>query len=432
MTTATNNHHPFATDLTAVSSATNPHVDFPTHATNVTVPATLAVAALMLPVPHSDLKPANPLPHTVNTPVNIANFSASLTHHPDQHLVQYLVNDLTHGFSIGFKGPHSPSQPQNLLSATAHSVDVTTALCKELSCGHTAGPFITPPWPDIHCSPLGSREKKDGSRRLIMDLSQPRNHSINDGIAKDNFPVHYSQFDDATNLVYNQGRHCLMSKIDIKHAFHLLPVNPAQWILLGIFWLGHFFVDTRLPFGLRSSPAIFNKFADAICWIIRHVYNILNIVHYSDDFFLVSSSNRQQAAQDLHIVKSAFSHLGVPIAENKLEGPSTSITYLGININSDDFTIRIPTDKYIELCTLLPMWLQRKKCTKQELLSLIGKLSFICKVVRPGRIFLRRLIDLSTSVQRLHHHISINKEAQYLNIFYDVFAQSLVNKTHDL
>ena len=43
---------------------------------------------------------------------------------------------------------------------------------------------------------------------------------------------------------------------------------------------------------------------------------------------------------------------------------------------------------------------------------LIGKLSFVSKVVRPGRIFLRRLITLSTSAKRLHHHIYLNKESQ--------------------
>ena len=32
-------------------------------------------------------------------------------------------------------------------------------------------------------------------------------------------------------------------------------------------------------------------------------------------------------------------------------------------------------------------------------------------MVKPGRLFLRRLIDLSTTVSRLHHHITINKEA---------------------
>ena len=51
-------------------------------------------------------------------------------------------------------------------------------------------------------------------------------------------------------------------------------------------------------------------------------------------------------------------------------------------------------------------------CTKRQLKSLIGKLNHICKVVRPGRSFLRRLIDLSTTVQRMHHHITLNNEAR--------------------
>ena len=45
-------------------------------------------------------------------------------------------------------------------------------------------------------------------------------------------------------------------------------------------------------------------------------------------------------------------------------------------------------------------------------MSLIGKLSFACKVARPGRIFLRRLINLSTSVKQLDHYIHIDKEAR--------------------
>ena len=53
------------------------------------------------------------------------------------------------------------------------------------------------------------------------------------------------------------------------------------------------------------------------------------------------------------------------------------------------------------------------KCTKQQQLSLIGKLSFACKVVPAGRIFLRRLIDLSCSVFRIHHHIRLTKEASF-------------------
>ena len=48
------------------------------------------------------------------------------------------------------------------------------------------------------------------------------------------------------------------------------------------------------------------------------------------------------------------------------------------------------------------------KCTKRELLSLIGKLSFSCKILPAGWIFLRRLIDLT---KQLHHHIRITTNA---------------------
>ena len=358
----------------------------------------------MQPIHHSCLQPAVKLPNSVITPVNIRNFELALCNYPDKGTAQYLIDGLTNGFSIGYNAPHSASQPKNLLSATMYPGAVTEAINKELKRKHTSGPFRQPPWPNLHCSPLGSREKKDGTRRLILDLSQPTGNSVNDGIPKDEFTVKYAHFDDATDLVHKRGPNCLLSKIDIKHAFRLLPVKPTQWILLGFIWFGLYFIDTRLPMGLRSSPAIFNCFADAVCWIIQTLFNLPHLIHYADDFLLASTSNTNKANNELQTAIAAFHHLGIPIAEDKLEGPTTKLTYLGIEINSEDMTIRVPDDKYDELNNLLPKWLYRRKCTKKELLSLIGKLSFICKVVRPGRIFLRRLIDLSTTVKHLYLH----------------------------
>jgi len=65
-----------------------------------------------------------------------------------------------------------------------------------------------------------------------------------------------------------------------------------------------------------------------------------------------------------------------------------------------------------------------KKCTKRELLSLIGKLSFACKVVPAGRIFLRWLIDVSCSVSKLHHHIRVTSEACQDLIWWSNFLPS--------
>ena len=202
-----------------------------------------------------------------------------------------------------------------------------------------------------------------------------------------------------------------MAKLDIKHAFHLCPVHPSDWPYLGYKWLDQYFVDLRLPFGSRSSPFIFNQFAEALLWILICVFGIPHIINYLDDFFLCASSF-EECENDMAKLKLAFSELGVPLAPDKVIGPATVITYLGIEINSVSETIRLPTEKFNELRILLQQWELRKKCTKRELLSLIGSLSFACKVVKPGRMFLRRLIDLSTSVTNLNHHISLSSEAR--------------------
>ena len=50
--------------------------------------------------------------------------------------------------------------------------------------------------------------------------------------------------------------------------------------------------------------------------------------------------------------------------------------------------------------------------TKRDLLSLIGKLHHATRVVRPGRAFIRSLIDASTSVEALDHHVSLSADAK--------------------
>jgi hypothetical protein len=45
-------------------------------------------------------------------------------------------------------------------------------------------------------------------------------------------------------------------------------------------------------------------------------------------------------------------------------------------------------------------------------LSLIGKLVFLTRVIRPGRIFLRRLITLSTRGKKLFHKLKLSVEAR--------------------
>ena len=136
-------------------------------------------------------------------------------------------------------------------------------------------------------------------------------------------------------------------RFDIKHAFRLCPVRPQDFLLLGMRWDNQFYFDTRLPFGSRSSPFIFNSFADALAWNLIFVCGIPHVLHYLDDFFVASPQGNHFCSSYVRTVTDTFAYLGVPIAVDKLEGPSTCLTYLGIEIDSDRMIIRLPDAKLL-------------------------------------------------------------------------------------
>ena len=96
---------------------------------------------------------------------------------------------------------------------------------------------------------------------------------------------------DAYTIINELGTGALLSKIDLKNAFRLIPVRQADWNLLGIHWKDKYYIDTCLPFGLRSAPFLFNQLADAIHWILHQQYGVHHLLHYLDDFLTAGPPN---------------------------------------------------------------------------------------------------------------------------------------------
>ena len=210
--------------------------------------------------------------------------------YPDKYLVEFILNGFHNGFNIGFRGVMNEQPLKNNKSARDIPDKVSEAIAKEVQRGHTAGPFLHPPFPHCHVSPIGAAPKPDGSCRLVLDLSQPTGDSVNDNIDKAEFPCNYTHFDAATDLVFRMGKGSYLTKIDIKHAYRLLPVRKEDWPLLVYYWEGKYYVDVKLPFGGRSSASLFNSFADLVCWVLNEKFSLL-IIHYSDDFLVFTRNN---------------------------------------------------------------------------------------------------------------------------------------------
>ena len=332
-----------------------------------------------------------------------------LAHHPNRTFVHYLLSGFTFGFWTGFTGPHAPRHAPNLQSALARPDVIQEYLAQECNAGHTAGPFPAPPLPNFVVSPLGAVPKKrSGKWRLIMHLSHPPGSSVNDGISTSDFPLRYSTVYDAMDSIMHLGRHTLMAKVDVKSAFRLCPVRPSEHHLLGMQWQGQYYFDRVLPFGLRSAPFIFNSLAQAVEWLARD-RGVEHVHHYLDDFFVAGAPASDECQHHLSTLTSLCGALGIPLAEDKLAGPTTELEYLGILLDSAALEARLPGDKLQDIRTALDQWSSQTVCRKRDLLSLIGTLSFAAKVVPAGRTFLRRMIDLGTTVPRLLDPIHLDE-----------------------
>jgi hypothetical protein len=174
-------------------------------------------------------------------------------------------------------------------------------------------------------------------------------------------------------------------------------------------WRGKVYVDKVLPFGLRTAPKVFTALADALEWVLQS-REVGWCIHLIDDFLTMGKANTDECSRNLGTIKSSCSELGIPLKAEKVEGPSAEIVFLGIVLDTVRMELRLPQEKVEDLKQLLAKWAKRKTCRKRQLLSLIGKLAHACKIVRVGRIFLRRMIDYSMKAKCLDHWIHLGTE----------------------
>ena len=199
------------------------------------------------------------------------------------------------------------------------------------------------------------------------------------------------------------GKEALLANANVESAYRLVPVHPQDRMLQAVKWRDHIYVDAMLPFGLRSAPKVFNTLADAFHWVLQQ-QGISHILHYLDDFIIVAPPDFPQCQDQLSTLLRVAATLGIPIASHKTEGPAVALTFLGTEVDTVAGELRLPREKLQRVKTLLNEWGDKRVCRRRDLESLVGLLNHVCKVVRPGRSFLRRMIDLlHTRTSRTAH-----------------------------
>ena len=220
-------------------------------------------------------------------------------------------------------------------------------------------------------SALSAIPKPDGGVRLIHDLSRPADQSVNSYASKDY--CKYESISDAIALIQPGW---FMAVVDLKSAYRSVHISPDEQCITGLQWQFSgqkqplTMCDTRLPFGARKSPAIFNRITQAVARSLRQAGH--HVVVYLDDFFVCGPDFVScKATYDALILK--LRNLGFQISWNKVVDPCQQLVFLGIQIDTMTGHLSLKPEKLSELCGLIHTFRQRKRASRSQLESLAGK-----------------------------------------------------------
>ena len=160
------------------------------------------------------------------------------------------------------------------------------------------------------------------------------------------------------------------TKLDLKSAHQQLPLDPDSQQLVTINIHRGLYRYKRLPFGIASSPAIFQQTTDIILQGLEHVAAI-------QDDILITGKDDEQHIQNLNTVLSPLDTYGLRLQLSKYKFMKRSVAYMGCIISTEGIS---PTEEKVEAI---------KKAPRPENSNYHGKLMKDCviKLICLVRIF---------------------------------------------
>lgn len=323
--------------------------------------------------------------------LHIPKWRTLLQHYDSPEIVDYLE----FGWPLGVTGTvNHPDCDKNHKGARDFPQQVQDYLVSQVGKGCVLGPFAKSPFHDSVISPINTVPKKDGDRRFVLDLSWPSGSSVNDLIPVDSYlgvpgRLHLPSVDNLVDIVRQCGKGCLLYKRDLKQAFRQIPLDPGDIHLLGYKHRDHIYFDTVLSMGSRSSCQACQKVTNAVTFIAGSTG--ASVVNYIDD--IAGGAPPDKAGRDFEELGSLLVDLGLQESHAKACPPSTNMSFLGIQFDTVESTLSIPSPKLQEIMSELDKWSCRSRATKTQVQSIIGSLNFMAACVRPGRVFLARMLN---------------------------------------
>ena len=207
------------------------------------------------------------------------------------------------------------------------------------------------------------------SVRICGDFKQ-----LNECVSCDQYPL-----PKVDELLADIGKGKIFSTIDLKNAYLQIPVGEESQKFLLINTHKGLFKFTRLPFGLSSSPAIFQRF------IANLLKDVEGVGAFLDDI-IIGGEDEQQHDERLSKVLQILKEHNVQINKKKCAIKVTSLEYLGYLISGEGIS---PSPTKVKAIQDAP-----SPSSVAELQSFIGMLTFYCKFIKNFSSKMAPLYDL--------------------------------------
>lgn len=304
----------------------------------------------------------------------------------------YIFNGVQNGFMIVDPDSDIPKYRctnYNSVTESQFTSDMCINVSSEIAQGKVSHVYDQPQC--IHA--IGGVEKKDGSLRPITDCRRPIGISINNYMCTTAKEFHYKTLDYVADIILPGD---YLSVVDISSAYRTVHIFPAHRTYQGFSWEDRYYVDNRLAFGLKCAPFIFTCISDFIVRTLGR-YGYHRCVNYIDDFLCIGDSYDSCFESQQFLIK-LLNYVGFEVSYKKIVQPAQRAVYLGIYVDTNTMEYSLPQEKLCKLFPLLKEFETKKSATKVKLQSLAGFLAHCSYVVRGGRAFTRRLIDLIKSL----------------------------------
>ena len=217
--------------------------------------------------------------------------------------------------------------------APIYSLSVTElATLRDFLDEHTKTGFIRPSL-SPHGAPVLFARKKDGSLRLCVDF-----RGLNKITKKDRYPL-----PRINDLLDSPRKARIYSKIDLRHAYHLVRINKGdEWKTTFRTRYGSF-EWCVMPFGLTNAPAAFQRFINDVLGDLLDIY----VLVYLDDILIYSDDPTEHKAHVREVLRRLRKHKLYARAD-KCDFHTTTVEYLGYVLSPEGLTMASDKVKVIQ------------------------------------------------------------------------------------